>query len=68
MPTHREGKILSLEWERERVSPLNGFFLFLNHVRQLLKDGAQLNNCGLNVLHGVCPALDVGILQRKERT
>jgi len=52
--------------KRESVSPLNGFFLFLNHVCQLLEDGAQLNNCGLNVLHGVCPALDVRILQRRE--
>lgn len=35
---------------------------------QLLKDGAELNNCGLDVLHGVCPTLDVGILQRRKST
>lgn len=55
-----------MKLRRERISPLNGFFLFLNHVCQLLEDGAQLNNCGLNILHGVCPALDVGILQRRD--
>lgn len=32
---------------------------------QLLKDGAQLDNCGLDVLHSVCPTLDVGILRRR---
>lgn len=67
MPTHREEKAPPSGRKRERASPLNGFFLFLNHVCQLLKDGAQLDNRGLDVLHGVGPALDVGILQRRER-
>lgn len=66
MPIHREDKAPGFEVKERSVSPLNGFFLFLNHVCQLLEDGAQLNNCGLNVLHGVCPALDVRILQRRE--
>lgn len=55
-----------LRLKGESVSPLNGFFLFLHHVRQLLEDGAQLDDGGLDVLHGVCPALDVRILQRRE--
>lgn len=59
-------RLLVLRLKRESVSPLNGFFLFLNHVCQLLEDGAQLDNSRLNVLHGVCPALDVRILQRRE--
>jgi hypothetical protein len=65
-PQETEG---SFVWgERKSISPLNGFLLFLNHVCQLLKDGAQLYNCRLNVLHGVCPTLDIGILQEREST
>lgn len=69
MPIHRKTRLLVLRCkERKCLTSQNSFFLFLNHVCQLLEDGAQLNNCGLNVLHGICPALDVRILQRRERT
>lgn len=44
------------------VLPLDGLLLFLHHMCQLLEYGAQLHNSALNVLHGVCTALDVGIL------
>lgn len=50
----------------ESVLPLNSFLLFFHHVCQLLKNGAQLNDCRLDVLHGICPALDVGILHKRE--
>lgn len=44
-------------------APLDRLLLLLHHVRQLLEDGAQLHDGGLDVLHRVRPALDVGILQ-----
>lgn len=47
---------------RGQRSPLDGVLLLLHHVRQLLEDGAQLHDGGLNVLHGVRAALDVRIL------
>lgn len=44
------------------VLPLDGLFLLLDHVCQLLEYRAQLHNSALNVLHHVCTALDVCIL------
>lgn len=44
------------------ILPLDGLLLFLDHVCQLLEYRAQLHDSAFNVLHGVCTALDVGIL------
>lgn len=49
-------------------SPLYGLLLFFDHMCQLLKDGAQLHNGALNVLHGVCSTLDVRVLHMMSRT
>lgn len=47
------------------VSPLDGLLLLLHHVGQLLEYRAQLHDGALNVLHRVCTALDVCILQQQ---
>lgn len=41
------------------ILPLDGLLLLLDHVRQLLEYGAQFHDGALDVLHGVCTALDV---------
>lgn len=50
-----------------RLLPLDGLFLLLHHVSQLLEYGAQLHDGALNVLHGVCTALDVRVLETPSR-
>ena len=50
------------------ASPLHHLLLLLHHVGQLLKDGAQLHDGRLDVLHGVCPTLNVGGLKRHTTT
>ena len=42
-----------------KVLPLDGLLLLLDHVSQLLEYRAQLHDGALNILHGVCTALDV---------
>lgn len=49
------------------VWPLNRLLLLFDHVCQLLKDGAQLHDGALDVLHGVRSALDIRVLCKNNK-
>jgi len=46
-------------------TPLDYFFLFFDHVCELLKDGTQLHDCLLYIFHCICSTLYVGILKQQ---
>lgn len=47
--------------------PLNGFLLLLDHVCKLLEYRSKFHNGALNILHCVCPALDVRVLLKEKQ-
>lgn len=49
------------------VLPLNGFLLLLDHVCKLLEYRSKFHNGALNILHCVCPALDVRVLLKEKQ-
>ena len=49
-----QGRILHI-----RIDPQHHLLLFLDHVRQLLEDSAELYNSRFDVLHGVCSGMKV---------